>query len=163
MIIINEGDGKGKTTAAIGQVIRAYGQGFKVKVIQFIKNNSSGEIEVLHKLGIAVEQYGSGFTSKGDLNKHKSMAMKALQAVEQAIDDNFDLIVCDEINYALNLIDEVEVLRLMERAKSKQIHLILTGRNPTQKMIELADIVTSMNKIKHAFDVGVKAQVGIEY
>ncbi len=166
MIIINEGDGKGKTTAAIGQAIRAKGQGFNVKIIQFIKNGSSGEIEILKKLGIIVEQYGLGFTNQGEKENHKTAAEKGIIAIEETINqENFQMIICDEINYAVSgkLIDDEKILKLIEKARNKKIHLIMTGRNPTKKMIEAADIVTEMKKIKHAFDNGIEAQAGIEF
>ena len=166
MIIINEGDGKGKTTAAIGQAVRAKGQGMKVKFIQFIKNGPSGELEMLRKLGIVVDQYGLGFTSKGDKSQHKIAANEGLQAVIQTIDsEDFDMIICDELNYAVSgeLIEEESVLKLIKKASENKIHLVMTGRNPTAKMIELADIVTNMTKVKHAFDRGIEAQAGIEF
>ena len=166
MIIINEGDGKGKTTAAIGQAIRAKGQGLKVKIIQFIKNGPSGEFEMLQKLGIIVEQYGLGFTSSGDKALHKAAAERGLQAILKTLEDkNFDMIICDEINYAVSgsLIDEGNVINLIDKAKRQGIHLIMTGRGPTNKMIEAADIVTNMVKVKHAFDNGIEAQAGIEF
>ena len=166
MIIINEGDGKGKTTAAIGQAIRAKGQGMSVKVIQLIKNGSSGEIEILRKLGITVEQYGLGFTDKGDKSMHKRAAERGIQAINEAIESgNIKMIICDEINYAVSggLIDDEEVLKLIDKARENEVHLVMTGRNPTEKMIEAADIVTNMIKVKHAFDSGIAAQPGIEY
>lgn len=166
MIIINEGDGKGKTTAAIGQAIRAKGRGLRVKVIQFIKSEPSGEVEMLNKLGIVVEQYGIGFTSKGDKNLHRAAAERGLQAINQAIDSNgFDMIICDEINYAVSggLVAEEQILEIINKARENKIHLVLTGRSPTSKMIEAADIVTNMMKVKHAFDVGIEAQAGIEF
>lgn len=166
MIIINEGDGKGKTTAAIGQAVRAHGQGMRVKVIQLIKSGPSGELEMLKKLGIKIEQYGLGFTDKGDRTMHELAAERGLQAILKAIDSGkFDMIICDEINYAVsgNLTDEEEVLKLIDKANNKGVNLVMTGRNPTAKMIEMADIVTDMVKVKHAFDKGIAAQPGIEY
>ena len=166
MIIINEGDGKGKTTAAIGQAVRARGHGMRVKFIQFIKNGSSGEIEMLQKLGIAVEQYGLGFTSKGDKSQHKVSAEQGLQAVIKSIESkDFEMIICDEINYAVSggLVDEEQALKLIDKAKEGSVHLVMTGRSPTVKMVEAADIVTNMTKVKHAFDRGIEAQLGIEY
>ena len=166
MIIINEGDGKGKTTAAMGQAIRAQGQGMTVKVIQLIKSGPSGELEMLRELGIKVEQYGLGFTDKGDKSMHKIAAERGLQAINKAIDSGkFEMIICDEINYAVSggLINEEDVLNLINKAKENNVHLVMTGRNPTDKMIESADIVTNMVKVKHAFDTGIEAQLGIEY
>ena len=166
MIIINEGDGKGKTTAAMGQAIRAKGQGLRVKVFQLIKSGPSGELEMLKTLGITVEQYGLGFTDKGDKMMHKMAAERGLQAIAKAIDSNkFEMIICDEINYAVSggLLDEEYVLKLIDKAREHEVHLVMTGRNPTDKMIEAADIVTNMVKVKHAFDEGIEAQPGIEY
>ncbi len=166
MIIINTGDGKGKTTAAIGQAIRAAGQGLRVKIIQLIKSGASGELLVLQKIGINVEQYGLGFTEKGDKTLHKKAAERGMNAISRAIDSSeFDMIICDEINYAVSgdLVSEDSVINLIEQANLQNVHLILTGRGATEKMIEVADIVTEMYKIKHAFDNGVKAQEGIEY
>ena len=166
MIIINEGDGKGKTTAAMGQAIRAKGQGMRVKVIQLIKSEPSGELAMLRKLGIAVEQYGLGFTKDGDKVLHKMAAERGIQAISKAIARNdIEMIICDEINYAVSngLVEEEYVLKLIAKAKENDTHLILTGRNPTAKMIEAADIVTNMVKVKHAFDNGIEAQQGIEY
>ena len=166
MIIINEGDGKGKTTAAIGQAVRAKGQGLRVKVIQFIKNSSSGELEMLKKLGITVEQYGLGFTSKGDKSQHKTAAERGLQAAIKDIESkDFEMIICDEINYAVSggLVGENQILEIINKARENKIHLVLAGRNPTAKMIEAADIVTNMTKVKHAFDIGIEAQAGIEF
>ena len=166
MIIINEGDGKGKTTAAIGQAVRAQGQGMRVKLIQLIKSGPSGELEMLKKIGIKIEQYGMGFTDKGEKDLHKLAAERGIQAISKSINSGrFDMIICDEINYAVSgsLVDEEYVLKLIDQANDKGVHLVMTGRNPTDKMIEAADIVTKMVKVKHAFDNGIKAQTGIEY
>ena len=166
MIIINEGDGKGKTTAAMGQAIRAKGQGMRVKVIQLIKSEPSGELAMLRKLGIAIEQYGLGFTKDGDKALHKMAAERGIQAISKAISRNdIEMVICDEINYAVSngLVEEEYVLKLIEKAKENDTHLVMTGRNPTAKMIEAADIVTNMVKVKHAFDNGIEAQQGIEY
>ena len=166
MIIINDGDGKGKTTAAIGQAVRAAGQGLSVKIIQLIKSGPSGELDMLRKLGIKIEQYGLGFTNKGDKAMHEMAAARGIQAISKAIDSGrFDMIICDEINYAINngLIDEEYAMKLIKKARERDVHLVMTGRGATDKMIEAADIVTKMVKIKHAFDVGVEAQAGIEY
>lgn len=166
MIIINEGDGKGKTTAAIGQAVRAQGQGMRVKLIQLIKSGPSGELEMLKKIGVKIEQYGLGFTDKGEKNLHKLAAERGIQAISKSINSGkFEMIVCDEINYAVSggLIDEEYVLNLIDQANDRGVHLVMTGRNPTDKMIEAADIVTNMIKVKHVFDKGIKAHAGIEY
>ena len=164
MIIINDGDGKGKSTAAVGAAIRAAGNGLKVKFIQFIKNAPSGELSILKQVGVDVLQCGAGFTKSGEIAEHKAAAEAGISEVKQAFNKN-DMVICDEINYAVKggLIEESAVLNLIEQAKVKNVHLILTGRGATQQMIEAADIVTMMTKIKHAYDRGIKSQIGIEY
>ena len=166
MVMVNEGEGKGKTTAAIGQAVRAKGQGLKVKFAQFIKSGSSGELDMLKAIGVTVEQYGLGFTNKGDRSAHKSAAERGAKIIINDISSkSYDMLVCDEINYAVSggFLEEEVVLKLIDEANIKGVHLVMTGRNPTDKMIEAADIVTKMVKVKHAFDKGIPAQVGIEF
>ena len=169
MIIINTGDGKGKTTAAIGQAVRAAGNNLTVKIVQFIKDGDSGEINAIRLmqsagLKIDFEQTGAGFTKQGDKQAHVNAAKTGLQIVTEAL-DKYDMVIADEINYAVSgsLIDEADVLKLIESAKEKDKHFIMTGRGATEKMINAADIVTEMKKNKHAYDSGVKAQKGIEF
>ena len=164
MIIINDGGGKGKTTAAIGAAVRAAGHGLKVKFIQMIKNANSGELTMMRKIGIDVEQCGIGFTKNGETSQHEMAAQAGLDTIRNAI-LSYDMVICDEINYALKggLIKESAIFNLMELADERGVHLILTGRGATPLMINKADIVTEMTKIKHAYDSGVKAQAGIEF
>lgn len=166
LIIVHTGDGKGKTTAALGLAIRAWGAGLKVLILQFIKGERrSGELKALDALGIEVRQMGLGFTSKGELDKHKAAAQSAIESARKEIlSDAWDLIILDEINYAVkfNLLSAAEVLELI-RIRPPQLHLVFTGRDALPELIDAADLVTEMKLIKHPFQNGVAAQVGIEF
>ena len=171
LIIVHTGDGKGKTTAALGLAIRAWGAGKRVLILQFIKGGQSyGELVALKKLAedgrLEVRQCGKGFTRRGgDMEKHKLAAEAALrEAKNEIMSGNWDLVILDEINYALNfgLVEKEKVLAIL-REKPEKLHLVLTGREAAPEVIELADLVTEMKKIKHPFDVGIKAQSGIEF
>lgn len=168
LIIINTGDGKGKSTAAFGTAFRALGHGFKVCVIQFIKSPSEyGEVISAEKFP-NLEWYteGRGFTwSSDDLEKDKAVAQKGFElAKEKIASDKYDLIILDEITYLTNYkFIVLEELIAVLKNKSERLSIILTGRNADPKLIELADTVTEMKNIKHCFDNGVKAKKGIEF
>lgn len=166
MIIVHTGEGKGKTTAAIGLAVRAFGAGLKVLILQFIKGGqTSGELDALKLLPIEIRQCGLGFTSSGNFDDHKKAAAETLQvARDEILSGRWNLIVLDEINYAVkfNLITEAEMLSLLEICPP-ELHLVFTGRNATQKLIDEADLVTEMKLIKHPFQKGVAAQRGIEF
>ena len=175
LILVNTGNGKGKTTAALGVVLRAVGQGFKVLILQFIKSgNGYGELAGLAKLGDQVEirSMGKGFiyykrdeVGEAELARHKEAAQAAWRTlVEEVNSDKWDLIVMDEINNAINyeLIDvhsEVEMLN----NKPKRLHVVLTGRYAKPEIIDMADTVTEMKVVKHAYEKGIKAAKGIEF
>ena len=164
------GEGKGKTTAALGAVLRAAGHGLKISIIFFIKGHSSqGEYKSLAALpNVKVASFGlRQFIHKNDaINPaEKAQAQAALAAArEDIIGGKFDLVVLDEINVAVyfRLLGVQDVLRLI-KDKPPRVELILTGRNADKKLIEIADLVTEMGKIKHPFDKGVKARKGIEF
>ena len=166
--MVHTGDGKGKTTAALGLALRAFGAGLRVLILQFIKGGQTyGELEALKNFSpqIQIKQCGLGFTSQGDKVEHKKIAEETLQlAKKEILSGNWDLIILDEINYAVkfDLISETEMLELV-KLKPRELHLLLTGRNATEKLIELADLVTEMKLIKHPFNAGIKAQRGIEF
>ncbi|MBI2096874.1 MAG: cob(I)yrinic acid a,c-diamide adenosyltransferase [Candidatus Sungbacteria bacterium] len=172
MIIINTGDGKGKTTAALGQALRAVGEGKEVLMIQFIKGPwKSGEdksAKFLHP-HFELRKMGKGFVGiLGDTlsrAEHEKAAREALAiAKAEAEKGIWDMLILDEVNNALHLelISLGEVLDFIDRYP-KDKHLILTGRDATEAIIERADIVTEMREIKHIFREGVKAKRGIEY
>jgi cob(I)alamin adenosyltransferase len=168
-LLIFTGDGKGKTTAALGMVLRAAGHGQAVKMIQFIKADSkTGELAACQRLpGVEIVQMGRGFIPPPTSAKfavHRDAAVKALEAAAEAVaSDKYDLIVLDEICVAIakNLIAEEKVLEMIERAPEK-LCLVLTGRDASQRLIEQADTVSEVKCIKHALNAGVWAQTGVE-
>jgi cob(I)alamin adenosyltransferase len=168
LVQIFTGDGKGKTSAAIGAVIRALGHGFKVYIGFFMKDRPSGERDVLSRLpNVTMESFGAGgFVDRANIKpEEKERAKRGLAAASQAVlSGNYDLVVLDEINLAVawNLVERDEVLKLID-SKPEGVELILTGRQADSKLVQSADLVTEMLKIKHPYDEGVKAREGIEY
>ncbi|CCQ50838.1 cob(I)yrinic acid a,c-diamide adenosyltransferase [Crocosphaera watsonii] len=170
LIVVNTGNGKGKTTAALGMVMRSLGHGYKVAIIQFIKGAwEPAEKAVLSKWENQLEflAMGEGFT--WDTQDRERDILKAQQAWEKAVSfiNNLDyqLVLLDEVNIALKL-GYLEVETVVEALKQKpeQTHVILTGRGATTELIEVADLVTEMKLIKHPFkEQGIKAQPGIEF
>jgi len=171
LIIVHTGNGKGKTTAALGMGLRAWGQGFKVLVIQFIKGHwKYGELQAAEKMGpdFVIRQMGEGFVkdSTGDAKEeHQNAAKEALQAAKIEIaSGKWDMIILDEINYAVKfgLVSVEEVIELLD-AKPALLHLVLTGRDANPSIVDKADLVTEMKEIKHPYKKGIKAQKGIEF
>lgn len=172
LTIVHTGNGKGKTTAALGLALRAWGQNLRVLIIQFIKGNSKyGELNALAALpgdNIKIIQMGEGFTHRDNgisQDEHISAAKKALQAALDAENSSkWDMIILDEINYAVkfNLLTVDDVLKVVDN-KPQDLHLILTGRDASDKIIAKADLVTEMTEIKHPYKQGIKAQKGIEF
>jgi len=170
LICVYTGDGKGKTTAALGAAFRAAGQGLKVLILQFMKRQRNiGEIKALEctELPIELKQYGYGlfFKSRACEPIDILRAAQGLAAFQQAMESlTYDLIILDEINIAIDfgLIAFKEVLQIIAH-KPNELHLILTGRNAPRELIEMADLVTEMREVKHHYNQGVQAQKGIEY
>lgn len=170
IIHVITGDGKGKTTAALGLALRAIGAAKKVIVIQFMKKGDYAEHRTIkkYKLPIKVESYGIGFYKiLGDKHtdtEHQKAAQKALdRAREVIVTQKYDLVILDEVNVAsdLGLIDINELIEILDQAKSGDI--ILTGRNASPKLKKIADLVSEIKKVKHYFDQGIEARKGIEY
>lgn len=170
LVQVFTGSGKGKTTAALGTVLRAAGHGLKVFIVFFIKGQyDSGEFITLAKLpDVKFASFGLRqfiYKDKEINPEEKAQAKAALAAAREAITGgDYDLVVLDEINVAVyfNLIELEEVLQLI-KDKPSHVELILTGRNADSRLIEVADLVTEMVKIKHPYDSGVKARKGIEF
>ena len=170
LIIVHTGNGKGKTTAAMGLALRAIGYNFKILMIQFIKGTwHYGELEAVKKLYpyFEIAPMGKGFVrfGKGSNTEHKLAVIEAWDFFKEKMrSDEFDMIILDEINYVLdyNLLTIEEVLKTL-RSKPDRLHLVLTGRNAHPAIIEIADLVTEMKEIKHPFKNGIKAQRGIEF
>ena len=167
-ILLNTGDGKGKSTAAFGVVARTLGHGKKVCVIQFIKSPGDyGEVNFFRdEKNIEWHIEGRGFTWKSeDLEKDKVLAQKGFELAKEKISsDKYDLIVLDEITYLTNynFINIEELIKALDN-RPENLDIILTGRNADGRLVEIADTVTEMLKIKHVFDNGVKAKKGIEF
>jgi len=173
MLYILTGNGKGKTTAALGQAMRAVGEGKRVLMVQFIKGPWKSGEDFLAK---GLEPYfklvkmGKGFVGiMGDKlprEEHEKAAEEALDYAKKEINSgNWDLVILDEVNNAvsLNLIPKERVLELIDFSKDKIEHLVLTGRDAPQEFIDRADLVTEMREIKHPYRKGVKGQRGLEY
>ncbi len=161
------GNGKGKTTAALGLALRAAGAGLKIYIGQFIKSAEYCEIKALHRFAgqITVAQFGRGCFIKGDpCDADIEMARKGLAALREALlSRNFDLVIADEANVAFGcgLIGEADLLDLIE-IRPSGVELVLTGRNAPEAVMERADLVTEMREVKHYYQQGVLARVGIE-
>ena len=177
LTIVYTGNGKGKTSASLGAVFRALGHGWRVLVIQFFKGDWPvvfGELEMAKRLAPQFEllQLGKGFVKHmGDQKpfvEHLAAAKDALRVARERISSGaYDLIVLDEIIYAIDyagvqLVSVDEVLELLD-AKPPSLHLILTGRNAPQAIIDRADLVTEMTELKHPWQQKIPAQVGIDY
>ena len=170
MIHIYCGDGKGKTTAALGLTLRAAGSGMKVVFVQFLKNHQTSElmsIEKIPNITVFRGKEGSAFSFSMTIEekeKSKRIHTENLKlGIECVLSGKCDLLVLDEAIPAFrrDLIDK-ELLENLIRNKPEQLELVLTGRNPEQWMVELADYVSEVKKVKHPFDMGIKARVGIE-
>lgn len=169
LLIVHTGKGKGKSTAAFGMVFRAIGHGFKVGVVQFVKGAwGTGERDVLERFSdlVTIRAMGEGFTWDTQDRQRDLAAARAAweQAKEMIADPRYKMVLLDELNIVLRYdylpLDEVlEVLR----NKPRDTHVIVTGRNAKDEVIEIADLVTEMTEIKHPFRSGVKAQAGIEF
>lgn len=171
LLIVNTGDGKGKTTCAIGLMVRAAGQGLKCCMIQFMKSKTDtyGEHLSLEKLGVEVHTMGDGFT--WDTND-KAQDIKTSEETwdlcrEKMNSGDYDLLVFDELVYVLDygFLDEEKVIAEILAAKNDQpaLHLVATGRNASEKLIEAADLVSELKEVKHPFHSGIFAQQGIEF
>ena len=163
------GDGKGKTSAAMGAVVRALGHGLKVYIAYFMKGDYLyGERNILSQLpNVTQENFGSEqFIDPQNVKpEEKEQAQKALAAARKAVlSGNYDLVVLDEVNLAVSfgLLELDEVLKLL-KGRPEGVELILTGRRADSKLVQSADLVTEMLKIKHPYDEGVGAREGIEY
>ncbi|GMV33486.1 MAG: cob(I)yrinic acid a,c-diamide adenosyltransferase [Chloroflexi bacterium CFX1] len=169
LLIVNTGDGKGKSTAAFGTLLRAWGRGMRVCVIQFIKAETGqwGEVKAAKKLGIEWHISGDGFTwlSK-DMDETTARARKGWELAQEKITSgNYDLIVLDEFTYPLHFgwIDPAQTLEWIKNSKPADLHLIITGRYAPPEWMEYADLVSEMAEIKHPYQKGIQAQAGIEF
>ncbi len=172
LVIVYTGNGKGKTTAALGMALRAVGYNHKSCVIQMIKGSwPYGEMESAKRLEPELELIiaGKGFVGiiddKSPREDHVKIAKEAIQISKEKIQSgNYNIVVLDEVNYAINLdlIDVNDVLELI-KSKPENLNLVLTGNHAKNEIIEAADVVTEMKEIKHPFKSGIKAKKGIDF
>ena len=167
LVQIYTGDGKGKTTAALGLALRSLGHQKKVCIIQFMKKGSYGEFKAIKKIPkVVIRQFGTkklvrkGKISKIDINQ----AQWALKSAQRALLGQYDLVILDEVIVAVHfgLISEPTLIQVI-KDRSKKTELILTGRKASAKLKDTADLVTEMKELKHYYKKGVKARLGIEY
>ena len=171
LLIINTGPGKGKTTAALGTGLRAVGAGLRVLVLQFLKGSwQYGELDAVQAFGdkFVMRQMGRGFVKIGaekpDPEDVRLVEAAWGEAQREIASGNWDLVILDEINYAItyHMLAPEPVAEFL-RGRPESVHVILTGRNAHPLLVELADTVTEMREIKHAYQKGIQAQRGIEY
>ena len=169
LLIVHTGKGKGKSTAAFGMVFRAIGHGYKVGIVQFVKGAwGTGERDVLENFPqlVTIKAMGEGFTwDTQDRQRDIAAARAAWDAAKEMIaDPSYKLVLLDELNIVLRYeyLPLEEILEVL-RNKPRDLHVIVTGRNAKEELIEIADLVTEMTEIKHPFRSGVKAQPGIEF
>ncbi|OEU48632.1 MAG: cob(I)yrinic acid a,c-diamide adenosyltransferase [Desulfobulbaceae bacterium S3730MH12] len=167
-IIVNTGKGKGKTAAALGTAFRALGHGHKVCMIQFLKGQGKYGERLMAEKFDNLDWFicGRGFVfRKENIDDDRKAAQKGFQLAKEKVEsDQYDLIILDEITYLIhyNFVDVDQIIKLI-RNKPKRLSLILTGRDADPKLIEVADTVSSIDSIKHAYDKDIKAQKGIEF
>ncbi len=169
LVIVNTGDGKGKTTAALGVLFRAWGREMRVVMFQFIKASSGkwGEVQAAKRIGVEIVPLGDGFTWESD-NIEKDRALAAAgwaRCVETLRDPSYDIVILDELTYPL-IYGWLPVETVLEalRARPPKQHVIITGRDAPDALVEYADLVTEMREIKHPYRLqGMTAQKGIDF
>ena len=170
LILLYTGNGKGKTTAALGQALRAAGHNFKIAIVQFIKNmDNTGEVKAARKIfadHLEIYPMGTGFTwDAKDKEELRRAAEKGWALAKDKIKNGrYNIVILDELTYPLNygLLDQDEVVEFLQQ-KPESLHIIITGRDAGDRLIDLADLVTEMKEIKHPYQKGVKATKGIEF
>ncbi len=169
LIHLYHGDGKGKTTAALGLCLRALGAGYRVCLLQFLKTNTSSELELLKRfdrMSLILPAKTEKFTFLMGKKEQKQCGDRQKASFQTAINlaDQIDLLVLDEVLDAVNtgMISESTVIEFLTH-KPAHLEVVLTGRNPSQKLLQIADYVTIMEKEKHPYDMGMTARRGIEY
>jgi cob(I)alamin adenosyltransferase len=166
LLMVNTGNGKGKTTAAFGQALRVAGNAGRVAVVQFIKGKwPSGEVEAARRLGIEVHRTGSGFTWKSAPEEVAAAGRRGWEiACRLLADPGLDLLVLDELTHLVNrgVLDGDEVARAL-RDRPAGLHVVVTGRDAPAVLLDMADTVTEMREVRHHFHAGVKAAAGVEY
>ena len=171
LIHIYCGDGKGKTTAAMGLGMRAVGRDKKVILTQFLKDNETGELNSIEKLGgnfevmkgIPVKKFFKFMSPEEQTATRKEHEERFISVTKRAIDENFDLLILDEIIASTNLdLIQLDIVIEFLENKPKGLEVVLTGRNPHERLVELADYVSEIKAVKHPYEKGINSRVGIE-
>ncbi len=168
LIIINTGHGKGKTTAALGLLFRAWGRGHKVIMFQFVKAATGqwGEIRAAKKIGVEIIPMGGGFTwDSKDMERTAELGRACWEAgKERILSGEYDMVILDEMTYAFKY-GWLDVNAVVETLKQRppKVHVVITGRDAPPELVEAADLVSEIAKVKHPFEQGIRAQAGIEF
>lgn len=168
VVVVNTGDGKGKTTAAVGVLVRGIARGWRVAVIQFLKSGrwKVGEEAIGRRLGAEWWSIGDGFTwDSSDMDQTEAIARAAWAAAKEKIESGaYELVLLDEVTYPLNWgwIDEQEVVRTLA-GRPPHVNVVATGRDAPESLLSVADTVTKMVNVRHAYDRGVRAKRGIDF
>ena len=169
LLIVHTGKGKGKSTAAMGLALRSMGHGMRVGIVQFVKGVwETGERDLLAMFPdlVTIRAMGEGFTwETQDRQRDIAAACQAWETAKQMIaDESYKMVILDELNIVLRYgnLDLTEVVEILT-CRPKDLHVVVTGRNAKDELIEAADLVTEMTQVKHPFRSGVKAQVGVEF
>ncbi len=168
LVMVNTGNGKGKTTAALGMALRAWGHDMKVVMLQFVKSPTAdyGEHRAAQRIGLEILAGGAGFTGWGkNVGENKSLAIELWNVAREKINSGaYDMVVLDELTYTLQYgwLPVSEVLDALSQ-RPKNVHVVITGRNAPQALIDFADTVVEIIEVKHHLRRGIKAQPGIEF
>ena len=170
LVIVNTGDGKGKTTAALGILMRAWGRDMRLGGIQFFKHENAnfGELRAAQRMGFTLAPMGDGFTwTSRDMDETQARALHGWEVARQQIASGaYDIFLLDEFTYVMSFgwIDVRDVIDWLRANKPPMLHLIITGRAAPPALVEFADLVTEMRLVKHPYaDQGIKAQAGVEF
>ena len=168
VVVVNTGHGKGKSSSAFGVMARGWARGWKVVVVQFVKGGKwqTGERKLADHLGIEWHTLGDGFTWEStDLDETAAKGRHAWEVARAKLaSGDYDLLILDELTYAISYgwVPAAEVVAGI-RARAPKTNVVITGRNAAPELVDVADTVTEMRKVKHAYDKGIKAKKGIEY
>lgn len=168
LVLINTGAGKGKTTAALGMLLRAWGHNMKVIMLQFVKSSTAdyGEHRAAHRMGVEILARGAGFTKRGgNADKNRRLTVELWNmATDKICSGDYHMVILDELTYPLRhrWLSVAEVLDVL-RNRPGEVHIVITGRDAPQELIDFADMVVEMREVKHHLQKGIKAQPGVEF
>ena len=168
LVVVNTGNGKGKTTAALGLLLRAWGHNMKVIMLQFIKRSTAdyGEHRAARRIGIEILTRGTGFTRRGrNVGANKKLAIELWGMAKEKINSGvYHMVILDEFTYPLQYgwFSVEEVINVL-RDRPREVHVVITGRDAPRELIDFADVVTESEEVRHHLRKGIKAQAGVEF